>query len=113
MARYSDAVQPDDQLIPLPRVMKAWVNNFTYRAFTSASLAEANEPLRFDHSNSFTTKELKSPEVLKSDFHVLDLKKQRAQSEVDMLSEAIARIAEFHDNDDGEHAASSSFLALR
>jgi hypothetical protein len=29
------------------------------------------------------------------------------------LSEAIARIAEFHDNDDGEHAASSSFLALR
>ncbi|KAG2079872.1 uncharacterized protein F5147DRAFT_661611 [Suillus discolor] len=100
-----DHVQrPNDQLIPLPRVMKAWVNNFTYCAFTSASLAEANGPLRFDHGNSFTTKKLKSLEVLKSDFQVLDLKKQRAQSEVDMLSEAIARIAKFHsDNDDFYH----------
>ncbi|KAG1816431.1 uncharacterized protein BJ212DRAFT_1299703 [Suillus subaureus] len=100
-AQNSDAVQPDDQLIPLPHVMKAWVNNFTYRAFMSALLVEANGPLHFNHGHSFTTKELKSLEVLKSDFHILDLKKQCTQSEVNMLSEAIARITEFHGNDNG------------
>jgi hypothetical protein len=93
--------------------MKTWVDNFTYGAYMSASLAESNEPLRLDHSNSFTTKEFKSVGMLKSDFHILDLKKQCAQSEVDMLSEAIARIAEFHHNDDGEHVAFSSFLLLK
>ncbi|KAG1818593.1 uncharacterized protein BJ212DRAFT_1298668 [Suillus subaureus] len=95
----SDAVQPNNQLIPLPHVMKAWVNNFTYHAFMSTSLVEANGPSCFDCSNSFTTKELKSLEVLKSDFHILDLKKQYAQSKVNMLSEAIMCIAEFHGND--------------
>lgn len=111
--QYFDTVQPDNQFIPLPRVMKAWVDNFTYGAYTNASLAEANAPLRPDHGNSFTAKESKSLDVLKSDFHILDLKKQRAQSEVDMLSEAIVRIAEFHHSDDGEHVAFSSFLSLR
>ncbi|KAG2351197.1 hypothetical protein BDR07DRAFT_1386395, partial [Suillus spraguei] len=99
--RYSHAVQPDDQFIPLPSVMKAWVDNFTYRAYTSALLAEANGPLHLNHSNNFIVKELKSLDVLKSDFHILDLKKQRTQSEVDMLSEAIARITEFHCSDNG------------
>ncbi|KAG1853258.1 hypothetical protein C8R48DRAFT_675920 [Suillus tomentosus] len=98
---HDHVLRPDDQFIPLPHVMKTWVDNFTYGAYMSASLAESNEPLRLDHSNSFTTKEFKSVGMLKSDFHILDLKKQRAQSEVDMLSEAIARIAEFHHNDDG------------
>ncbi|KAG1901702.1 uncharacterized protein F5891DRAFT_1187159 [Suillus fuscotomentosus] len=98
---HDHVLRPDDQFIPLPHVMKTWVDNFTYGAYMSASLAESNEPLRLDHSNSFTTKEFKSVGMLKSDFHILDLKKQRAQSEVDMLSEAIARITEFHHNDDG------------
>ncbi|KAG1840427.1 hypothetical protein C8R48DRAFT_777682 [Suillus tomentosus] len=98
---HDHVLRPDNQFIPLPRVMKAWVDNFTYGAYTNASLAEANAPLRPDHGNSFTAKESKSLNVLKSDFHILDLKKQRAQSEVDMLSEAIVRIAEFHHSDDG------------
>jgi hypothetical protein len=51
-------------------------------------------------------KELKSLEVLMSDFHILDLKKQHAQSKVNMLSEAIVHITEFH-------AASLNFLILR
>jgi hypothetical protein len=105
-AQYSDAVQPNDQFIPLPHVMKTWVDNFTYSAYMSASLAESSQPLRIDHGNSFTATKFKPLEMLKSDFHILDLKKQRAQSEVDMLSEAIVRIAEFHRSDDGEHAAS-------
>jgi hypothetical protein len=67
---------------------------------------EANEPLYFNHGNSFTMKELKSLEVLMSDFHILDLKKQHAQSKVNMLSEAIVHITEFH-------AASLNFLILR
>ncbi|KAG2086087.1 hypothetical protein BD769DRAFT_1396993 [Suillus cothurnatus] len=100
-AQYSDAVQPNDQFIPLPHVMKTWVDNFTYSAYMSASLAESSQPLRIDHGNSFTATKFKPLEMLKSDFHILDLKKQRAQSEVDMLSEAIVRIAEFHRSDDG------------
>ncbi|KAG2073972.1 hypothetical protein BDR04DRAFT_1115839 [Suillus decipiens] len=100
-AQYSDAVQPNDQFIPLPHVMKTWVDNFTYSAYMSTSLAESSQPLRIDHGNSFTATKFKPLEMLKSDFHILDLKKQRAQSEVDMLSEAIVRIAEFHRSDDG------------
>ncbi|KAG1897348.1 uncharacterized protein F5891DRAFT_1192057 [Suillus fuscotomentosus] len=98
---HDHVLRPDNQFIPLPHVMKAWVDNFTYSAYTNMSLAEANAPLHPDHGNSFTAKESKSLNVLKSDFHILDLKKQRAQSEVDMLSEAIVRIAEFHHSDDG------------
>ncbi|KAG2739100.1 hypothetical protein P692DRAFT_201873454 [Suillus brevipes Sb2] len=98
---HDHVLRPNDQFIPLPHVMKTWVDNFTYGAYMSASLAESNEPLRFDHGNSFTTKEFKSLDMLKSDFRILDLKKQRAQSEVDMLSEAITRISEFHRSDDG------------
>ncbi|KAG2742223.1 hypothetical protein P692DRAFT_20879780 [Suillus brevipes Sb2] len=36
----------------------------------------------------------KTLDELKHDFHIMYLKKQRAQSEVDMLSEAIARTVE-------------------
>ncbi|KAG2151795.1 hypothetical protein BD769DRAFT_1658239 [Suillus cothurnatus] len=98
---HEHVLRPDDQFIPLPRVMKTWVDNFTYGAYINTSLAESNKPLPLDIGNSFTSKELKPLEMLKSDFHILDLKKQRAQSEVDMLSEAIVRISEFHHNDDG------------
>ncbi|KAG1812536.1 uncharacterized protein BJ212DRAFT_1483147 [Suillus subaureus] len=93
--------RPDDEFIPLPHVMKAWVDNFTYHVYTSASLAEANKPPHLDHGNNFIAKEFKSLLVLKSDFHILDLKKQCTQSEVNMLSEAILCITEFHCNDDG------------
>ncbi|KAG2135619.1 hypothetical protein BD769DRAFT_1385501 [Suillus cothurnatus] len=65
------------------------------------AVQESNKPLPLDIGNSFTSKELKPLEMLKSDFHILDLKKQCAQSEVDMLSEAIVHISEFHHNDDG------------
>ncbi|KAG2347120.1 hypothetical protein BDR05DRAFT_945499 [Suillus weaverae] len=97
---HDHVLRLNNQFIPLPHVMKTWVNNFTYGAYMSASLAESNEPLCIDHGNSFIAKEFKSLDMLKSDFHILDLKKQRAQSEVDMLSEAIVCIAEFHRSDD-------------
>ncbi|KAG2359250.1 hypothetical protein BDR07DRAFT_1488446 [Suillus spraguei] len=99
---HDHVLKPDNQFIPLPSVMKTWVDNFTYCAYTSALLVEANGPLCLDHSNNFIAKELKSLDALKSDFHILDLKKQHTQSEVDMLSEAIACITEFHCSDDGQ-----------
>jgi hypothetical protein len=38
------------------------------------------------------------------------LKKQCAQAEVDMFSEALARIAEFEGTDDGRHASHTSLF---
>lgn len=73
----------------------------------SASLAEAKPP-RLNTRHSFKAKESKSLDMVRSDIHILDLKKHRAQTEVDMLSEAISRIAESDgttDSSDGEHAA--------
>lgn len=44
-------------------------------------------------------------DLLRSDIHILDLKKHRAQTEVDMLSEALSRIAESEGTEsDGKHA---------
>lgn len=40
-------------------------------------------------------------DVLKSDVRILDLKKRRAQAEVDMLSEAMERLSEFEATSDG------------
>ncbi|KAG1737167.1 hypothetical protein EDD22DRAFT_959690 [Suillus occidentalis] len=90
----------DDQPPPLPRLMKAWVDNVTYRSYTSACLAESNEPLPTVKGSRFTRKEDKTSDVLISVFHILDLKKQRAQVEVDMLYDAIVRIAELEASDD-------------
>ncbi|KAG1858312.1 hypothetical protein C8R48DRAFT_674356 [Suillus tomentosus] len=84
------SLMPDDQFLSLPRSLKTWVDNVTYCAYMSATFAEA-KPL-------FKAKEQKTPEVLKSDIYILGLKKQRAQSEVDMHSEAISRISEFGDD---------------
>jgi hypothetical protein len=64
------------------------------------------------NNDGFQTKERKSLVVLKSDIHILGLKKQRAQVEVDMLSEAIARMSEFEHTDDGRHAVIPLFSAL-
>ncbi|KAG1864031.1 hypothetical protein C8R48DRAFT_798753 [Suillus tomentosus] len=90
----------DDNSSPLPRLMKAWVDNVIYRSYMSASLAESNEPLPTMKGNRFTRKETKAPAALMSVFHILDLKKQRAQIEVDMLYDAIVRIAELDATDD-------------
>ncbi|KAG1749277.1 hypothetical protein EDB19DRAFT_1825517 [Suillus lakei] len=56
------------------------------------------KPLYINNNDSFKTKEQKTPEVLRSDIHILGLKKQCMQSKVDMLSEAILRISEFSDD---------------
>ncbi|KAG2051224.1 hypothetical protein BDR06DRAFT_973938 [Suillus hirtellus] len=60
-------------------------------------------PYPHDHilRKQLHNKELKSLQVPKSDFHILDLKKQCIQSKVNMLSEAIVCIAKFHNNNDG------------
>lgn len=96
-------MQPDNLLISLPRLLKTWVDPVTYRVYMSASLAET-KPLCIDNSNGFKQKDKKSLDVLKSDIHILGLKKQRAQAEIDMFSEALARVAEFEGTDDGGHA---------
>ncbi|KAG1729929.1 hypothetical protein EDB19DRAFT_1832235 [Suillus lakei] len=88
---------PDDQFLCLPHSLKTWVDNVTYRAYMSMTFAEA-KPLYINNNDSFKTKEQKTPEVLRSDIHILGLKKQCTQSEMDMLSEAISRISEFSDD---------------
>ncbi|KAG1734194.1 hypothetical protein EDD22DRAFT_960115 [Suillus occidentalis] len=103
-------VGPNDRFLSLPRLLKTWVDNTTYRAYISASLAESKPSCNND---GFQTKERKSLVVLKSDIHILGLKKQRAQVEVDMLSEAIARMSEFEHTDDGLSSGSSMTCASR
>ncbi|KAG1865664.1 hypothetical protein C8R48DRAFT_672276 [Suillus tomentosus] len=86
---------PDDQFLSLPRLLKTWVDNTTYQFKPSCN------------NDGFKTKDCKSLVVLKSDIHILGLKKQRAQVEVEMLSEAIARMSEFEHTDDGVSSGSS------
>jgi len=78
----------------------------------SASFAETNEPLPTDSSNVFARKGDKTLDELMSVFHILDLKKQHAQAEVDMFSEAIILNAELEFTDDGGHAHLVSFITL-
>ncbi|KAG1882540.1 uncharacterized protein F5891DRAFT_991255 [Suillus fuscotomentosus] len=94
-----DTVQPDD-LLSLPRLLKTWVDNVTYRAYMNASSAECKAVHIIDRK-SFKTKEQKSVDILKSDVRTLDLKKQHAQAEVDMFSEAMERLSEFEGTSDG------------
>ncbi|KAG0703956.1 hypothetical protein DFH29DRAFT_998011 [Suillus ampliporus] len=98
----------DDQLFSLPRSMKDWVNNTTYRAYINASFAETNEPLGIENKQRFTRKEYKSPDALMSILHILDLKMQRAQAEADMFSEAIECTAEIEFTDDGLSSGSGT-----
>jgi hypothetical protein len=103
---FFDALQSKDIFL-LPAFLKAWVDQITYCTYMSASLAETKPPLP-NTAHSFKVKESRSLEMLRSDIHILDLKKHRAQTEVDMLSEAISRIAESDgttDSSDGEHAS--------
>ncbi|KAG1840689.1 hypothetical protein C8R48DRAFT_679532 [Suillus tomentosus] len=92
-------LRPDD-LLSLPRLLKTWVDNVTYHAYMNASFAEC-KPVHTIDRKSFKTKEQKSVDVLKSDVRILDLKKQRAQAEVDMFSEAMERLSEFKGTSDG------------
>ncbi|KAG1854086.1 hypothetical protein C8R48DRAFT_763769 [Suillus tomentosus] len=71
---------------------EAWLSTVTYGDYVSASCA-VTKPIHLDNPNDFKTKEDKPLDVLKSDFHILQLMKRQAQSEVDMFSEAIARTA--------------------
>ncbi|KAG1901053.1 uncharacterized protein F5891DRAFT_1188177 [Suillus fuscotomentosus] len=82
-----------DIFLSLPRFLKAWVDHITYRTYVNASLAESKPPY-LNNRHGFKAKESKSLDQLRSDIHILDLKKHRAQTEVDMLSEALSRIAE-------------------
>ncbi|KAG1871196.1 hypothetical protein C8R48DRAFT_670720 [Suillus tomentosus] len=99
--RHQYPLRHDDQLLSLPRLTNAWIDNVKLGTYMIASYAETDEPLPTDTSNAFTRKEDKTPDELMSVFHILDLKKQRAQAEVDMFSEAIALNAELEFTDDG------------
>ncbi|KAG1899502.1 uncharacterized protein F5891DRAFT_1189636 [Suillus fuscotomentosus] len=107
---YEYLTGPNDRFLSLPRLLKTWVDNTTYCAYIIASLAEFKPSCNRD---SFKTKECKSLAILKSDLHMLGLKKQRAQVEVDMLSEAIARMSEFEHTDDGISSGSSMTCVSR
>src|ERR1700710_3335888 len=113
MTRSFDVVQLDDDFLSFPRSMKAWVDNVTYRAYIITSKAEANELIHPHSREDFKAKEDKTLDMLKSDLHILDLKKQRAQAEVDMFSAAIAWVAEFGPTVDGELATFPSVYSLR
>ncbi|KAG2069897.1 hypothetical protein BDR04DRAFT_1118829 [Suillus decipiens] len=71
---------------------------------------ETDELLPTDNGNAFTRKEDKTLNELMSVFHVLDLKKQRAQAEVDMFSEAIILNAELEFTDDGTSSGKVTIL---
>jgi hypothetical protein len=88
-------MQPSGQFLSLPFLMKSWVGTVTYRTYISTSCADCADTklLGINIGDSFKGKKEKTPDVLKSDFHILELKKHRAQAEVDMFSEAIARTA--------------------
>ncbi|KAG0697352.1 hypothetical protein DFH29DRAFT_1003821 [Suillus ampliporus] len=88
----------DDQFLCLPRLLKTWVDNLTYRAYMSASFAESRS-LCINTSDNFEPMESKTMDILRSDIHILGLKKQCAQAEVDMFSKALARIAKFEGTD--------------
>ncbi|KIK31816.1 hypothetical protein CY34DRAFT_111229, partial [Suillus luteus UH-Slu-Lm8-n1] len=91
----------DDQLLSMPRLTNALVGNVKFGTYINASFAETDELLPTDNGNAFTRKEDKTLDELMSVFHILDLKKQRAQAEVDMFSEAIVLNAELEFTDDG------------
>ncbi|KAG1870968.1 hypothetical protein C8R48DRAFT_770569 [Suillus tomentosus] len=80
-----------DIFLSLPDFLKAWVDHITYCTYISASLAESKPRCL---NNSFKAKESKSLGLLRSDIHILDLKKHHVQTEVNMLSEALSCISE-------------------
>lgn len=104
--QYSDSVQPDDKNSYLPGCLKTLVNDVAHRTYVSACMAETKKsPARTDDADSFKP-ELKTLDKLKFEFRIMYFKKQRAQAEVDMFAEAIARIAV------GEHDPQKIFQFL-
>ncbi|KAG2739961.1 hypothetical protein P692DRAFT_20754188 [Suillus brevipes Sb2] len=88
---------PGESTLYLPGYLKARVDDEAFRAYANACFAEINMPVGIgtDKSNTNSFKAvIKTLDELKHDFRIMYLKKQRAQSEVDMLSEAIARTVE-------------------
>lgn len=99
-------MQHNDHFFSLPVLMKSLVSSVTYHAYVSTSCADCvdTKPLGIGIGDSFTAKKERTLDVLKSDFHILELKKHRTQAEVEMFSEAIARTAGPR-SEDGELAA--------
>ncbi|KAG2739134.1 hypothetical protein P692DRAFT_20756535 [Suillus brevipes Sb2] len=84
---------PDDKNSYLPGCLKALVDDVAHRTYVSACMAETKKsPVRTDDADSFEP-EHKTLDKLKFEFRIMYFKKQRAQAEVDMFAEAIARIA--------------------
>ncbi|KAG1843992.1 hypothetical protein C8R48DRAFT_818724 [Suillus tomentosus] len=94
----------NDFLSPL---MEAWFGRVTHRTYITTSSADSKF-LHTDNIKSFKAKKNKTPDALKSDFSILELKKQRVQAEVDMFSEAIARTAGIQCTDDGTYTSSGT-----
>ncbi|KAG1838514.1 hypothetical protein C8R48DRAFT_782385 [Suillus tomentosus] len=86
--RHQYPLRHDDQLLSLPRLTNAWIDN--------VKLAPTHRYEQRVHAKGG-----QNTDELMSVFHILDLKKQRAQAEVDMFSEAIALNAELEFTDDG------------
>ncbi|KAJ8584401.1 hypothetical protein M405DRAFT_826869 [Rhizopogon salebrosus TDB-379] len=76
----------------------------------SASFAETNHDtsLCIDNSDSFQAREFRLWDAIKSDRQILHLKKQRAQAEVEMFSEAMARTAGLEDTNHGMSSGSAA-----
>ncbi|KAG1829687.1 hypothetical protein EV424DRAFT_1344124 [Suillus variegatus] len=89
---HNRATEPSDQIPYLPIYLKALVGDMTYCAYVSASVAETNKSLARTCNSDSSNAESKKLDELKSNFCIMYLKKQRAQAEVDMFAEAIARI---------------------
>ncbi|KAG1765878.1 hypothetical protein EV702DRAFT_1050867 [Suillus placidus] len=87
----------NDFLSPL---MEAWFGSVTHRTYITTSSADSNT-LCINAIESFKAKKNKTPDALKSDFSILEMKKHCAQAEVDMFSEVIARTARIQCTDDG------------
>ncbi|KAG2063793.1 hypothetical protein BDR04DRAFT_1123027 [Suillus decipiens] len=72
----------------IPPLMEAWLGHVTHHTYITTSFADS-KPLCISNSESFRAKKNKTLDALKSNFSILELKKQRAQAEVDMFSEVI------------------------
>ncbi|KAG2045633.1 hypothetical protein BDR06DRAFT_978072 [Suillus hirtellus] len=89
---YKNILRPNDRFLLLPFLMKSWVDNITYHTYISTSSADCADTklLGIGIGNSLKAKNEKTLDVLKSDFHILELKKHHTQAEVEMFSEAIS-----------------------
>ncbi|KAG2052333.1 hypothetical protein BDR06DRAFT_1009614 [Suillus hirtellus] len=89
---HKPPLKPGDQIPYLPIYLKALVGDMTYCAYMSTSVAETNKSLARTCNSNSSNAESKKLDELKSDFHIMYLKKQCTQAEVDMFAEAIVHI---------------------